>query len=205
MARTLLDVGRRRRPDFSRRLLPAAAVDWPVFGFDPARSGFNSAERTITVSNVHRLHERWQISLGARRRFDADLCSSTSGSAAPIVRCSFKRRRDGDDARHRGKRRGESSGALRRTARTTPTRRRLPIRRAKRSTRRASTARFISSTLPTGHEIHAPGFPASHHAHAAAPRRTHRRSTSPTAISTRRPPDTTATHRRTTVMSSRYV
>ena len=45
-------------------LAPAAAVDWPVFGFDPARSSFNSAERTLTVRNVRRLHERWQISLG---------------------------------------------------------------------------------------------------------------------------------------------
>jgi outer membrane protein assembly factor BamB len=43
----------------------ASATNWPVFGFDPSRSGFNSAERTITVGNVHRLHERWQISLGA--------------------------------------------------------------------------------------------------------------------------------------------
>jgi len=43
----------------------ASAANWPLFGFDPARSGFNSAERTITVGNVHRLHERWQISLGA--------------------------------------------------------------------------------------------------------------------------------------------
>jgi outer membrane protein assembly factor BamB len=46
-------------------VLPAAATDWPLFGYDPARSGFNAAERTLTVANVHRLRERWQISLGA--------------------------------------------------------------------------------------------------------------------------------------------
>lgn len=45
-------------------LLPAFATDWPVFGFDPARSSFNSAEKKITVANVHRLHKRWQTSLG---------------------------------------------------------------------------------------------------------------------------------------------
>ena len=45
--------------------LRAAATEWPVFGYDPARSGFNSAERTLTVANVHRLRVRWQISLGA--------------------------------------------------------------------------------------------------------------------------------------------
>lgn len=45
-------------------LIPARAVDWPVFGFDPARTSFNSAESTINAGNVHRLRERWQISLG---------------------------------------------------------------------------------------------------------------------------------------------
>ncbi|HET6276473.1 MAG TPA: PQQ-binding-like beta-propeller repeat protein [Candidatus Cybelea sp.] len=45
--------------------LPARAVDWPVFGFDPARSGFNSVEKTLTVGNVHRLRAKWQISLGS--------------------------------------------------------------------------------------------------------------------------------------------
>ena len=44
--------------------LPTRAVDWPVFGFDPARSSFNTAETRLTVGNVHRLRERWQISLG---------------------------------------------------------------------------------------------------------------------------------------------
>ncbi|MGA7200203.1 MAG: PQQ-binding-like beta-propeller repeat protein [Candidatus Cybelea sp.] len=52
----------------SATLLPAGATSWPVFGFDPARSGFNNAEHTLTVGNVHRLHERWQVSLGS----DAD-------------------------------------------------------------------------------------------------------------------------------------
>ncbi len=46
-------------------LLPARAVDWPVFGFDPSRSGFNASEKTLTVHNVHRLREKWQISLGS--------------------------------------------------------------------------------------------------------------------------------------------
>jgi outer membrane protein assembly factor BamB len=45
--------------------LRAAAVDWPVFGYDPARSSFNSAEHILTVGNVHLLRARWQISLGS--------------------------------------------------------------------------------------------------------------------------------------------
>src|SRR5580704_5259180 len=52
----------------SATLLPAGATSWPVFGFDPARSGFNTAETTLTVGNVRHLRERWQIALGA----DAD-------------------------------------------------------------------------------------------------------------------------------------
>jgi outer membrane protein assembly factor BamB len=44
--------------------LPArAVVDWPVFGFDPARTSFNSAETTLTPANVHLLRERWQVAL----------------------------------------------------------------------------------------------------------------------------------------------
>ncbi|HEV3091972.1 MAG TPA: PQQ-binding-like beta-propeller repeat protein [Candidatus Cybelea sp.] len=46
-------------------LAPAAATDWPLFGYDSARSSFNSAEHTLTIRNVHRLHERWQTALGA--------------------------------------------------------------------------------------------------------------------------------------------
>jgi hypothetical protein len=45
-------------------LLPARAVDWPVFGFDPARTSFNSSETTLTTGNVHNLRMQWQVSLG---------------------------------------------------------------------------------------------------------------------------------------------
>lgn len=43
---------------------PAWATDWPVFGYEPGRSGFNTSEHRIAGANVHRLHVRWQISLG---------------------------------------------------------------------------------------------------------------------------------------------
>jgi PQQ-like domain len=49
----------------SATIIPARADNWPVFGYDPSRSGFNSAERTLTVGNVHRLREKWQITLPA--------------------------------------------------------------------------------------------------------------------------------------------
>jgi outer membrane protein assembly factor BamB len=45
--------------------LPAIANDWPVFGYDAARSGFDSSEHTLSVANVAGLHEKWQVSLGS--------------------------------------------------------------------------------------------------------------------------------------------
>ena len=45
-------------------VFPTHGVDWPVWGFDPARSSFNSAEKTLTPGNVHNLRERWKIALG---------------------------------------------------------------------------------------------------------------------------------------------
>lgn len=39
------------------------AGDWPRFGFDPARSGVNLSETTLTASNVAGLHRLWQVHL----------------------------------------------------------------------------------------------------------------------------------------------
>jgi outer membrane protein assembly factor BamB len=50
----------------------SGAVDWPVWGFDPARSSFNSAEETLTIKNVQRLHKRWQTSFGATNGWRAN-------------------------------------------------------------------------------------------------------------------------------------
>jgi outer membrane protein assembly factor BamB len=41
--------------------IESGGVDWPVWGFDPARSGFNPAEHKLTIANVHRLHMRWKV------------------------------------------------------------------------------------------------------------------------------------------------
>src|SRR5579872_3428977 len=45
--------------------IPSAGAGWPVFGYDPARSGVDGSRRILTVRNVVRLRSRWQISLGA--------------------------------------------------------------------------------------------------------------------------------------------
>ncbi len=46
------------------RSTQSGAASWPVWGFDSSRSGFNSAEQTLTVANVGGLQLQWQISLG---------------------------------------------------------------------------------------------------------------------------------------------
>lgn len=46
-------------------LSPVRAADWPTFGFDSARSGFNTAEKTLTAGDVAKLHQRWQFSFGS--------------------------------------------------------------------------------------------------------------------------------------------
>lgn len=53
--------------------LPVRATDWPVFGFDPARSGFNRDESTLTPGNVAQLRSRWQTVL------------ETNADSAPIL------------------------------------------------------------------------------------------------------------------------
>jgi outer membrane protein assembly factor BamB len=53
----------------ARGLAPAgaqthASVDWPTFGFDLQRTGFNPNESTIGTSNVTNLHTVWSDNLG---------------------------------------------------------------------------------------------------------------------------------------------
>ncbi|HTU69362.1 MAG TPA: PQQ-binding-like beta-propeller repeat protein [Candidatus Baltobacteraceae bacterium] len=42
-----------------------AALSWPVFGHDPARSGVDVGDTTLTTTNVSQLVEKWQISFGS--------------------------------------------------------------------------------------------------------------------------------------------
>ena len=64
-----------------RGAAPAGATDWPVFGFDPARSSYNSAETTMTPRKRTRLHERWQIALGDVADSTPILCSTCASAA----------------------------------------------------------------------------------------------------------------------------
>lgn len=44
--------------------LAVLGADWPTFNFDAARSGYDRADRSLSTSNVGKLHRRWQIALG---------------------------------------------------------------------------------------------------------------------------------------------
>jgi outer membrane protein assembly factor BamB len=41
-------------------------VNWPMFGHDPARTGVDAGDQILTTSNVSKLVEKWQISLGGQ-------------------------------------------------------------------------------------------------------------------------------------------
>jgi outer membrane protein assembly factor BamB len=43
----------------------AAAVDWPMYGFNPQRTGENPLETILTPATVGGLHELWNFNLGA--------------------------------------------------------------------------------------------------------------------------------------------
>ena len=45
-------------------VLPAGAADWPVFGHDPARSGYDAGDPVLSARNVGRLRVRWRTLLG---------------------------------------------------------------------------------------------------------------------------------------------
>ncbi len=42
----------------------STTLNWPVFGHDPARSGVDVGDTTLTSTNVSKLVEKWQISFG---------------------------------------------------------------------------------------------------------------------------------------------
>src|SRR5437899_10742488 len=44
---------------------PAAATDWPMYGFNLQRTGENPFESILTPSTVAGLHELWSFDLGA--------------------------------------------------------------------------------------------------------------------------------------------
>src|SRR5207244_8300508 len=42
----------------------AAGVDWPTYGFDTARTGFNPSETTLSTANVAQLRSLWSKNVG---------------------------------------------------------------------------------------------------------------------------------------------
>ncbi|HTV91748.1 MAG TPA: PQQ-binding-like beta-propeller repeat protein [Verrucomicrobiae bacterium] len=61
------------------------ALNWPVFGHDPARSGVDVGDTTLNASNVSTLVEKWQISFGSGNVADSTpilLANVTIGNTA---------------------------------------------------------------------------------------------------------------------------
>ena len=47
-----------------RTATPARALDWPVFNYDPARSGSASPDHSFSPANVGTMHRRWVATFG---------------------------------------------------------------------------------------------------------------------------------------------
>src|SRR2546421_12991852 len=47
-----------------RTATPARALDWPVFNYDPARSGSASRDHSFSPANVGTMHRRWVATFG---------------------------------------------------------------------------------------------------------------------------------------------
>ena len=71
--------------------VPAAAtagVDWPTYGFGPARTAFNPFESTLGRGNVHSLKELWSASVGGSTNTQPVLASGLplpGGRTANVV------------------------------------------------------------------------------------------------------------------------
>ncbi len=52
------------RTVFGAMALGLLGAAWPTFDYDAARSGYDSADRSLSARNVGKLQRRWQISLG---------------------------------------------------------------------------------------------------------------------------------------------
>ena len=63
----------------------ATALSWPVFDHDPARSGVDVGDTTLTTANVSQLAEKWQISFGSGNVADSTpiLLANVEISGAP--------------------------------------------------------------------------------------------------------------------------
>lgn len=67
------------------RATTSGAVNWPVWGFDPGRSSYNSAERTLTTANVGKLQEQWKTSLGIQPADSAPILLLGSGPSSQTM------------------------------------------------------------------------------------------------------------------------
>jgi hypothetical protein len=67
---------------------PATFVDWPTYGFDSQRSGFNPATGGITPASISQLHVAWQASLQATQT-QPIVVTNIAGHQALIVVGSY--------------------------------------------------------------------------------------------------------------------
>ncbi len=62
-----------------------AFVDWPTYGYDIARTGFNPNTTNLTPASVAQLHIAWQLALGKDSRTQPLVITGIPGHAALLI------------------------------------------------------------------------------------------------------------------------
>jgi hypothetical protein len=63
----------------------AAFVDWPSYGFDVARTGYNPNTTNLTPASISQLHVGWQLALNNDVRTQPVVITGISGHAAVLI------------------------------------------------------------------------------------------------------------------------
>ena len=73
-------------------LTPAAAaglVDWPTYGFDAQRSGFNPSSTAITPASIAQLHVGWQAAINGSTQSQPIVATNVAGHQALLIVSNF--------------------------------------------------------------------------------------------------------------------
>jgi hypothetical protein len=73
-------------------LTPAAAaglVDWPTYGFDAQRSGFNPSSTAITPASIANLHVGWQVAINGSTQSQPIVATNVAGHQALLIVSNF--------------------------------------------------------------------------------------------------------------------
>ncbi len=68
---------------------PAALVDWPTYGYDIERSGFNPYSTAITPASISQLHVAWQTAVNGSTQTQPIVATNVAGHQALLIIGNF--------------------------------------------------------------------------------------------------------------------